>query len=61
MRRLADGGLAVIFVSSELEEVVEVADRAIVIAGGRAAAQLGHAELSVDRILSIAFQTEAAA
>lgn len=59
MRRLADGGLAVIFVSSELEEVVDASDRAVVIAGGRATATLEGPELSVDGILQRVFAVEA--
>jgi ABC-type sugar transport system ATPase subunit len=61
MRRLADEGLAVILVSSELEEVVEVADRALVVAGGRGAGILERADLSVDRILQRVFAVEEAA
>lgn len=40
LRRLAAGGLGVIVVSSELEEVVELASRVMVLAGGRAVAML---------------------
>lgn len=59
MRRLADEGLAVIFVSSELEEVVDASDRALVIAGGRIAGTLEGPDLSVDRILQRVFALEA--
>jgi ABC-type sugar transport system ATPase subunit len=58
LRRLADDGLSVIFVSSELEEVVEATDRALVIAGGGLAANLEGAELTVDRILQVVFDAE---
>jgi ABC-type sugar transport system ATPase subunit len=61
LRRLADDGLSVIFVSSELEEVVEAADRVLVIAGGRVAATLDGAALTVDRILRIVFAAESRA
>jgi len=41
MRRLADEGKAVVFVSSELEEVARVADRIIVLHEGRLVGELG--------------------
>jgi ABC-type sugar transport system ATPase subunit len=61
LRHLADDGLGVILVSSELEEVVEAADRALVVAGGRGAGVLEGADLSVDRILQRVFAVEEAA
>jgi rhamnose transport system ATP-binding protein len=59
LRMLANGGLAVLFVSSELEEVVAVSDRIIVVAAGREAGQLsGNA--SVEDVLKSAFALKAA-
>ena len=52
---LANRGTAVIFVSSEFEEVVDVADRILVIGRGRALTLLERADASVKRILDILF------
>jgi ABC-type sugar transport system ATPase subunit len=52
---LADGGMAVIFVSSEFEEVVDVADRILVVGNGRALGLIERADASVKRILDILF------
>jgi rhamnose transport system ATP-binding protein len=54
LRELAETGLSVVFVSSELEEVVAVSDRIIVLAAGRSAGHLG-VEASVADILGAAF------
>jgi ABC-type sugar transport system ATPase subunit len=59
LRALADEGLAIVFVSSELEEVVAVSDRIIVLSGGRDAGCL-DAEATVSDILSAAFSLKAA-
>jgi ABC-type sugar transport system ATPase subunit len=59
LRVLADSGLAVLFVSSELEEVVAVSDRVIVLAAGQEAGRLG-ADASVEDILMSAFSLRAA-
>jgi ABC-type sugar transport system ATPase subunit len=53
--RLAAEGMSMIIVSSELEELVECADRVLVLARGRLIAELGHTEASVERILRLAF------
>ncbi|NUB45832.1 sugar ABC transporter ATP-binding protein [Fertoebacter nigrum] len=60
LRAFAEEGLAVIMVSSELEEICALADRVIVMSEGR---QVDHidasrAELSVHRILNSAFGVE---
>jgi rhamnose transport system ATP-binding protein len=59
MRAFADEGLAIVFVSSELEEVVAVSDRIIVLCGGRDAGCL-DGEATVSDILSAAFSLKAA-
>jgi ABC-type sugar transport system ATPase subunit len=59
--RLADEGLAVVVVSSELEEVVEVADRIAVLGKGRLIGMLHGSETSVERILRLVFEVEEAA
>jgi ABC-type sugar transport system ATPase subunit len=58
LRRRADEGLAVILVSSELEEIVATCDRVIVLSEGRRVAELdGHvAPIQVDDILHSAFR-----
>jgi ABC-type sugar transport system ATPase subunit len=55
---LADAGMAVILVSSDLEEVVEQADRVLVMARGRQIAQFDRAQASVERILNLIFEVE---
>ena len=55
MRRLADEGMAIVMVSSELEEVVDLADRVLVLAKGRQAAILDHDALSLERVLTMTF------
>jgi len=59
--RLAARGMSIIVVSSELEELVDVADRVLVLARGRLIGELDGAEASVDRILRLVFDVEAAA
>jgi ABC-type sugar transport system ATPase subunit len=56
--RLAAEGMSMIIVSSELEELVECADRVLVLAGGRLIGELGHADASVERILRLIFEVE---
>ena len=58
MRRLADEGMAIIMVSSELEEVVEIADRVLVLAKGRQVAILEREDLSLERVLTMTFGVE---
>jgi len=58
LRRRADEGLAILLVSSELEEIVAISDRVIVLSEGRRVAELdGHvAPLGVNDILHSAFR-----
>ncbi len=58
MRTLADAGMAIVMVSSELEEVVEVADRILVLAKGRQVATLERPEVSLERVVNLAFGIE---
>jgi ABC-type sugar transport system ATPase subunit len=58
---LANRGTAVIFVSSEFEEVIDIADRILVIGRGRALALLDRANASVKRVLDLLFAVETAA
>jgi ABC-type sugar transport system ATPase subunit len=55
---LAAQGLSVVFASSELEEVVEISDRILVIGRGRSLGVLEGESCSVQRILELAFGVE---
>jgi ribose transport system ATP-binding protein len=54
IRAFADAGGAVLFYSTEIPEIVHLADRAIVLYGGRVAAELLHDDLSEEAILTAA-------
>ena len=54
MRRFAAGGGAVLFYSTELDELVGLCDRCLVLYGGRIAATLPADALSQERILEVA-------
>ena len=60
LRRLAGEGLAIIMVSSELEEVVAISDRVLVLSEGRLVAELDGkaAPIRVPAILQAAFNVE---
>ena len=51
IRELAEGGLAVLMVSSEIEEIVEGSDRAYVLRDGRTVATLAGADLTEEKVL----------
>ncbi len=52
--QLAEDGLSVIFVSSELPEVMEVSDRILVLARGLITGQFSHDEVTKEKILTCA-------
>jgi len=58
LRRMADRGLGIVVVSSELEEVVSVSDNVLVLSGGRSVARLTaeRNEITVQAILNAAFK-----
>jgi ribose transport system ATP-binding protein len=56
VRDLARKGLAVLFVSSELEEVLDVADRILVINQGRITTEASHDELDLEKLMSLAME-----
>jgi len=60
MRDLAAKGYAILFYSSDLQELVNVADRVMVLRQGRVAATLEAGQLSEDAILRAALFDEAA-
>ena len=55
---LANRGMSLIFVSAELEEVLSVADRVVVLAQGRTRGTFDRGEASMARILNLAFGLE---
>lgn len=54
MTELAEQGVAILMISSELPEILGMSDRIAVMAGGTIAATLDRAEATQDKILSIA-------
>ena len=51
MKKLADKGLSIIFVSSEIKEVLAVADRVLVLAKGKITKELTGLELTEDSLV----------
>jgi ribose transport system ATP-binding protein len=58
--QLAQNGLSVIFVSSELPEVMEVSDRILVLSRGQITGVYSHDEATKEKIMKCATQTSAA-
>jgi len=58
IRLLAEKGLAVVLVSSEFQELIEQADRILVLARGGITAELSHEEATIKQILSRIFAVE---
>lgn len=54
LRQLARSGLAVLFASSELEEVLALADRILVLRAGAPAGELAAAEATEERVMLLA-------
>jgi ABC-type sugar transport system ATPase subunit len=54
MRELAADGLAILVISSDLPEVLTIADRILVMREGRMAGELTHAEATEERIMALA-------
>jgi ribose transport system ATP-binding protein len=61
LRALADKGVAVIVISSDMEEVLGISDRVAVMHEGEIAGFLDRAEFSEERVMKLAFGTMAAA
>ncbi|WP_437321655.1 sugar ABC transporter ATP-binding protein [Sorangium sp. So ce385] len=61
MERLAASGMATLFVSSDMEEVMGMSDRALVMHEGRIAGELGRDELREEAIMQLATGSDAAA
>jgi ribose transport system ATP-binding protein len=54
MDQLAGRGVAILFVSSELEEIISMSDRAMVMHEGRISGELTRAELSEESVMRLA-------
>ena len=54
MEDLAGRGVAILFVSSEMEEVLRMSDRALVMHEGRIAGELPRGELSEEAVMRLA-------
>jgi galactofuranose transport system ATP-binding protein len=61
IRELADQGLGVLMISSELEEIVEGADRVFVLSDGRTVADLAHAQATAPAVMAAMAHADAAA
>jgi len=54
MEELAERGVAILFVSSEMEEVLSMSDRVLVMHEGRITGQLDRSELSEENVMQLA-------
>lgn len=54
LRDLADNGLAILLISSELPELLEISDRLLVMRDGRIAATFEHDEFAADTVMAVA-------
>lgn len=57
IRALADEGKAVLVVSSELPEILAIADRVVVLCEGNQAGELSQGEMDAERIMTLAVAT----
>ena len=60
MESLAEAGMAILFASSEMEEVLGMSDRVLVMHEGRITGELGRDQLSEEAIMRLATGTETA-
>ena len=56
--QLAEQGMAVLLISSELEEVLGLAHRVLVMRRGRIVAEYDSEQATMDRVMAAAFATE---
>ncbi|MGD9138409.1 MAG: sugar ABC transporter ATP-binding protein [Desulfobacterales bacterium] len=54
MRRLADEGTAIVMISSELQEIIGMSDRVLVMARGRVTGELSRSEATEEKIMTLA-------
>lgn len=55
LNKLRESGVSILLISSDMEEVVELADRAVVMFQGRINSEFQKAEISQDNLMSAAF------
>jgi ribose transport system ATP-binding protein len=60
LRRLADEGKAIVLISSELPEILQLSDRIVVMCEGRITGELIPAEATQERIMELATERETA-
>jgi ABC-type sugar transport system ATPase subunit len=58
VRSLAAQGIGVVFVSSEIDEVLEVSDRILVLNRGRVAAEVRSSQATLENVLALAMSDE---
>jgi len=58
IRGLADEGISIIFVSSELEEIAEVCDRALILRDGHVYEDVKGSEATPEKVLALAMKQE---
>ncbi|MBE2240312.1 MAG: sugar ABC transporter ATP-binding protein [Caldilineaceae bacterium] len=56
VRDLARQGLAVLFVSSEIEEVLDVSDRILILNQGRITGEVTHDEITLEQLMALAME-----
>lgn len=61
MEELAESGVAIIFVSSEMEEILHLPDRALILHEGKLTGELAHGELTEEAVMHLATGNVAAA
>ena len=50
LRQVADSGVAVLLISSELEEILQLSDRVVVLFGGRIVGQMARGEVNLEEL-----------
>lgn len=58
MNQLKKAGIGVLFVSSEMPEIMGMSDRILVMCDGRITGELSHDEVTQDKILTLATRFE---
>lgn len=56
LRELAGSGKAIMMISSELPEILQLSDRIIVLSGGRVAGELSAEEATEEKVLALAYK-----
>jgi ribose transport system ATP-binding protein len=58
MNRLSAQGISIIFVSSEIEEIIGMCDRAMIMSNFEIVGELARADMTTDNILNLSFKRE---